>query len=128
AGKFLALTAWTVAACFLVFAILWPVLTGARPLFGRHRFRTGGEQEQAMIAYRAGITAYYSEDYREAERKFREALAHNPHSADANNMLAYALAEQGKLDDALSCSQVAMHDSNNSPIIVDTVAEMYERR
>src|SRR5205823_6245976 len=67
-------------------------------------------------------------DYPRSESLIRRALQQRPVWPQANNMLAYALAEQGKLDEALKTGITAMHQAPEDGNIIDTVAEMCQRR
>jgi tetratricopeptide (TPR) repeat protein len=113
--------------------MLWPVLSGSRPLWrteeARFRRSPGVPLPAAgFSAFDSGNYLYSMGDYAGAETQFRAALRQFPRWADAYNMLAYALAEQGKLDEALETARIAHYLAPRSGYITDTVAEMHERR
>jgi len=74
-------------------------------------------------------TRLYSQgQHASAERLLRSSLAMDPSSAAARNMLAYALAGQGRLDEALEAAREAVRLSPRDGSILDTLAEMHQRR
>lgn len=113
--------------------MLWPVLSGSRPLWRTEEthFRRGPGVPLPVAGFSAfdsGNYLYSMGDYVGAEAQFRAALRQFPRWADAYNMLAYALAEQEKLDEALETARIAHYLAPRSGYITDTVAEMHERR
>lgn len=106
--------------------VLWPVVSGARPL----RTARGPAPHGGYISeeYETAMRAYWYRDYRAAEAGFRAVLRSRPAAVDAANLLAYALAEQGKLDEALAMARAAMERAPANGTIIDTVGEMHERR
>jgi len=111
--------------------MLWPVISGSRPIIAQS---TGGRRGLSFVSdsrfqtYQQGISEYYAGRFAEAEKSFRRAEKENPGSAEILNMLAYSLAEQGKMDDALDTANSALKLAPLSGNIIDTVAEMHERR
>lgn len=117
------------AGAFVV--MLWPVLSGSRPLWRteeRRGWRGSDPPHAGFSTFDRGIYLYYQGDYAGAEAQFRAALREFPRWADAYNMLAYALAEQGKLAEALVTAHRAHALAPGSGYITDTVAEMHERQ
>lgn len=110
--------------------MLIPVLTGRRPARAQNRFNRFPPLalSQAQGGYQAGVSYYQRGEYKSAEREFEAVLKTVPNNAEAYNMLAYACAEQGKLDDALRWSKQALSLSPRAGHIMDTVAEMYQRK
>ncbi len=104
-------------------AAIWPAI-------GHSNFerRGAGQYPASVRSFDAGQSRYIEHDYIGAESEFRKALEFRPMWPQANNMLAYALADQGKLDAALETAIKAMNQGPNEGYIIDTVAEMYQRR
>lgn len=67
-----------------------------------------GQQADFGAALAAGKTALDSGNYAEAETRFREAVAVEPGSADAQFGLGNALVRQGKLEDAEAAYQAVL--------------------
>jgi tetratricopeptide (TPR) repeat protein len=57
-----------------------------------------------------------------------QATRESSHDPEALNLLAYAQAEQNKLDQALATAEAALKAARGSANIIDTVGEMHERR
>ena len=111
--------------------MLWPVISGSRPLlaqFGGGRKGIFADSETVLTPYQKGVSQYGMGQFVEAEKTFREAHKATPKDAEIVNMLAYSLAEQGKMDAALETANEALKLEPGSGNITDTVAEMYERR
>lgn len=124
-------TAW-MGMLLVVVVMLWPVLSGSRPIRWPSRPDVRGPGSAFPFlsrgAFERGWAAYERGDFPTAESHFRTEIRDNPYSAEAYNMLAYALAEQGKLDAALGAAQEALKHAPDAGYILDTVAEMHERR
>jgi hypothetical protein len=118
----------------VVIVMFWPVISGARPLWQRPRQRGPSSTQPRSVmpapigAFSEGWDLYRQGSYQEAEVKFRQAAMARTEDPEPLNMLAYALAEQNKLDEALKTAQEALSLAPDSGNIIDTVAEMYERR
>lgn len=102
--------------------MLRPALTGARSP-GRR-----GDARPVVTVFDTGLNLYRAGNYRESESAFVQAAKQFPNDAEIPNMLTYAMAEQGKLDDALRTALKALTMAPASGEIIDTVAEMHERR
>jgi hypothetical protein len=102
----------------------------ARPFSGPASFnlRANNRQPDFSVAYQNGVTLYARGDFLDAERELRKAVNERPTYADAYNELTYALADQYKLDEALATARKALSLAPNSGDILDTVAEMHQRR
>lgn len=124
---------WTAAAIWICIAgiglaVVWPVVTGRAGL-GEQRFRRGGRMaDRPSDFYDRGESYYRAQNYPAAEIEFRRAVTQNPYNSEAYNMLAYALADQGKLDEALKEARTATSLEPKQGFIIDTLAEMHERR
>jgi len=119
--------AWTGMIAVAV-VMLWPVLSGSKPLRLPRWTQTPPFGGRTEATFERGWSAYRRGEFQTAESLFRDAIRENPRSAEAHNMLAYALAEQGKLDPALEAAHKALDLAPDAGYIMDTVAEMYERR
>ena len=86
-----------------------------------NRYAASQLMNRARSRYRYG-------DARGAEQDLREILGRYPSWPDAHNLLAYALADQDKLVEALKEAQMALAMRPSDGNILDTVAEMHERR
>ncbi len=64
----------------------------------------------------------------QAEVFYREALERNPLSAEAMNNLAWAMLQAGRTDAALSRAQQAASLLPDSPVVLDTLAEVHLAR
>jgi tetratricopeptide (TPR) repeat protein len=104
----------------------WPSLRSAgRPLPpGMFRFSRGGSWEGP---YERGSYLYRIGEFRQAEKEFRRSLELLPANPEALNMLAYALAEQKRVEEALKVALKALDRAPNRWMIIDTVAEMHQR-
>ena len=121
--------AWGVMAA-LVIAAMWPGRSSsARPDSQRRvaRLFSGSQTERGSLFAR-GVALYRGGDFVSAEAEFRKVLDQNPEDSDSLNMLAYALAEQQKLDDAMRTARKALAAAPRNWMIIDTVAEMHQRR
>lgn len=129
------LTAGLVGAGLLcvLLAMTWPVLSGSKrlrlpslsvPEFSRGR----GSRIPLYNSYNAGIDAYYRGDYAEAAKLFQQASDASPGDPDSQNMLAYALAGQNRMEEALKAAMEAHRRAPRAGYIMDTVGEMYELR
>jgi hypothetical protein len=114
--------------------MFWPIISGARPLW-RYPRRGGVAEAQSrgvmptpVGGFRQGLDLYQEGRYQEAEDKFRQAAKARTKDPEPLNMLAYALAAQNRMDEALQTAKEAMALAPDSGIIIDTVAEMHERR
>jgi tetratricopeptide (TPR) repeat protein len=85
-------------------------------------------RNEAFGRYEQGNRYFRQGKYGESEREYRFALKISPGQPDFLNMLAYAVAEQGRLDDALETAKAALKAAPDNWMIIDTVAEMYQRR
>lgn len=123
---------WTVM--FGVVAVmLWPILSGARPLIRPAPpwvdYSNKGRKVERVFS--AGYDLYQQKRYKEAEAAFRQMAEENPEQegkANALNMLAYSLAAQHRMDEALKTARLALQHSPDSGNILDTVGEMHELR
>ena len=124
---------WIARVFWTVFALAAIVII--RPLFSM-KFRSTAplvvsSATEAVGIYREGSRLLHEEKYLDAEKKFLEAIRLNPSGiagADSYNDLAYALAEQHRLDEALNQAEKALSLAPGSGNIQDTVAEMHERK
>ena len=97
-------------------------------------FRTGGMmgggQRVAVPtgSYALGVQQYGQKQYSAAEKSLRAAIKQNPKDAQSLNMLAYALIEQKKSDEALKTAKLALQYAPGDGTIMDTVGEMHQRR
>jgi hypothetical protein len=105
--------------------MLAPVLSGSKPLLARpvHPYSASPQP-----SYQAGLDLFWSGRFADAESTLRRALREQPSNAEIANMLAYAQAEQHKMDDALKTAKQALALAPESGNILDTVGEMHERR
>jgi hypothetical protein len=129
-ARILTWSTW-MAMMAVILVMLWPTLNGSRPirLIDWNRNWNNSYQEPAAISqYRNGLTAYYRNDFEQAERLIRKALEDRPHNAAMMNMLAYAQAGRNKLDEALNTARNALAADPKNGNIADTVAEMLQRR
>jgi tetratricopeptide (TPR) repeat protein len=111
--------------------MLWPVISGSRPLISQSGSGRRGLftiSDASSVGYDQGVRQYQVGDYVQAEKTLRAAQKESPHDAEIVNMLAYSLAEQGRLDEALETANRALKLAPISGNIIDTVAEMHERR
>ncbi len=117
--------------------MLWPVISGSRPLIdvgrGMRKGTVGAPGAAASLdprqaLFQDGLGFFWAGRYVESEERLRYALRESPGNTEALNMLAYALAEQGKMDEALATAQRSLALAPSSGNILDTVAEMHERR
>lgn len=113
----------TVAALGALSAVLWPAVQRAR----RPPVRVPIEAAY-HLDYQRALVAFEMRNYEVAERLLRRSLRANPPPPNARNLLAYALAEQGRLDEALVEAYGALRAAPDASFILDTVAEMHERR
>lgn len=91
----------------------------ARP--DMNRYAAAQLMNRARSRYRYG-------DARGAEHDLREILSRYPSWPDAHNLMAYALADQDRLAEALKEAQMALAMRPSDGNILDTVGEMHERR
>src|SRR5262249_11784342 len=99
-----------------------------RPTRRSDPFNSSGFSGNRVNPYALGVMSYSQRQYKSAETWLRRAVASNPSDFNAYNQLAYALAQQNKLDQALVAAQTALRLSPNSGNILDTVGEMYQRK
>lgn len=71
-----------------------------------------------------GNTAYARADFIAAERAYRDILERDPERADIWNNLAYALAEQGRLDTAMDAIRRALELEPANPNFTDSLIEL----
>ncbi len=71
-----------------------------------------------------GNTAYARGDYIAAERAYRAILERDPERADIWNNLAYALAEQGRLETAMDSIRRALELEPANPNLADSLIEL----
>jgi tetratricopeptide (TPR) repeat protein len=129
------LTAGLVATGLLcvLLAMTWPVLNGTKKLrlpslAIPDSTRGRGSRVPIYHPYRVGVEAYYRGDYAEAEKLFRQASDASPGDPDPQNMLAYALAGQNRMEEALKAAMEAHRRAPAAGYIMDTVGEMHELR
>lgn len=81
---------------------------------------------QSFVAYIGlGNARYALSEWSQAERAYRTAIAISPGTASAWNNLAYALAKQGRRDEAIDAARKAMVLGDaNAEIYRDTLKEM----
>lgn len=79
-------------------------------------------------SYNEGVNLFWGGKFAAAEQMFTQATREAPGDPEIMNMLAYAQAEQRKLDQALGTAQEALKAAPGSANIIDTVGEMHERR
>jgi tetratricopeptide (TPR) repeat protein len=91
-------------------------------------FGPRGIAPPALDFYRAGLNQYNARMFKDAEQAFARGVKDTPAAEQIWNMLAYAQAEQGKLGPALKSAQKAVSLAPEQGYIVDTLAEMHERR
>jgi Tfp pilus assembly protein PilF len=121
--------AWSVWAGMLaVFAtVAWTASHRQNRPFRTAAF-TSYPRGGSHFPYQHGTALYLDGDFKGAERELRRAIKEVPVFPDAYNELAYALADQNKLSDAMEAARTALSQSPNSGNILDTVAEMHQRR
>ncbi len=121
------LIGWGATAC-LATALVAPIAGVVVPEMLADPPGARAARAQARESYRQGIARYWFRDYRGAAAVLREAARTGDDAANALNMLAYAYAEQGRLDEALATARQALREAPLDPNIIDTVGEMHERR
>ena len=109
----------------LMTTMFWPILNGSRPLF---RGASATSEDSGVTPFQAATDSYNAGDFAQAEKHFEEAARRHPNEARVFNMLAYARIEQDKKDAALAAAKEAVRLAPMSGYIVDTLAEMHERR
>src|SRR5262249_12659378 len=115
--------AWTGMLTVAVLMLI-PVIREGRS------FRPFGQRGSMTGVYRwygNGNERDFRGEFRGAEEAFRQAIANRPNNPLAYNMLAYSLADQKKLKEALVASEKAMSLARDNGMIIDTVAEMHQR-
>ena len=121
--------AWGVMLC-LAIILVWPARSAPRrrsvaatslPLAMRRDDGAGSHSRRAQALY-------FQRQFKESEKEYRRALELAPGTPEYLNMLAYALAEQNKLQQALQVAQKALKAAPQDWMIIDTVAEMHQRR
>ncbi len=105
-------------------SILWPTANG------KQRAPLQWEPAWGTAPSHFGNARYFYSigNFEASERELRQALDRHPDSAEIYNLLAYALVEQHKLDDALAAGIQALKLAPNDGDILDTVGEMHQRR
>ncbi len=88
----------------------------------------GGFNMMGMSNAQRGVQAYGMKNYATAELYLKRAVKENPGDVQSFNMLAYALADQKKLDQALQAAQKALALAPSDGNILDSVGEMYQRK
>lgn len=116
------------AGMIAVLAIVVWTATHRSPRLGGQGSFLGRQRPSLLNDYQRGIELYGQKDFKGAEEALKRAIAKVPFFPDAYNELAYALADQGKLNDAMVTAKKALEQSPNSGDILDTVAEMHQRR
>ena len=76
------------------------------------------------LHHELGMTYLMIRDWDNAAVELREAIRHNPSSADAHSGLGYALEKQGDLADALKEYRVATHLDPNDQSYEDHYVEV----
>ncbi len=112
---------WCCAAVILV-GQFWP--SGDRPQAGF----AAGPIDPVRARFDHAVTLYFNSQFRQAEEELRKVLAQRGDMVEAYNMLAYTLADQQRLDEALAAAEQALRRAQWEPNILDTVAEMHQRR
>ena len=120
---------------------MWGVMAGLAMLLvwaNRPVIGAAGGQTRTRLSFPAqplwqshfdrGLFEYRSRRFEEAEKEFRKGLAASKDNAELLNMLAYAQAEQDRLSEALRTARLALEKAPDNWMIVDTVAEMHQRR
>lgn len=120
------------AGVLAVFTLMfWPVLSGRRPfrpVWASEYAGRGRQTSHDFALFAQGYQVYRDGDFVKAEALFRDAMLAGYPPANGYNMLAYALAGQKKLDDALLTAFKALSYAPQDGGIIDTVGEMYEIR
>jgi hypothetical protein len=98
------------------------VQTGSTRAFTQPRFPPGA------ASFQSGLNLFWAGRFAASEAMFTQAAREAPNDPDILNMLAYAQAEQNKLDRALGTAHEALKAAPGSANIIDTVGEMHERR
>ncbi len=121
--------AWGVMLC-LAALLVWPARSKprARPAAAPSMPPLMRRYDGAGSHSRRAQALYFQRQFKEAEKEYRRALELAPGTPDYLNMLAYALAEQNKLQEALQVAQMALKAAPQDWMIIDTVAEMHQRR
>jgi tetratricopeptide (TPR) repeat protein len=111
-----------------------PLLEAAAALERVQRYEEAAEAYTAIsarwplnVAARMGLgnTRYAMGDYAGAERAYLEAIGKDSQSAAAWNNLAYALAAQGRRDEALGAVEKALlYDADNRSVYEDSLREL----
>ncbi len=87
----------------------------------------GGSRFGGTGWFSAGIDRYYRGDFAGAEEALRKSIDRRPNDPQVYNMLAYAEAEQNRLQEALKAAEKAVSLAPRDGNIIDTVAEMHQR-
>jgi Tfp pilus assembly protein PilF len=116
-----------VSLASLALVMLVPVLTGKARL-ALPSFQAGAAENGPPNNHQLGREHYNAGRFSEAEAQLRLATKTSMFKADAWNLLAYTLAQQKRLDEALQAAMTAHRLAPNSSMIADTVAEMHQRR
>lgn len=114
-----------------------PVLKAAAGLERVQRYTEAAKAYAAIsarwpqsVAARLGLgnTLYAAGDYRGAERAYLEAIGNDAKAAAAWNNLAYALAAQGRREEALSAVEKAvLFGAENRSLYEDSLRELSSR-
>lgn len=122
--------AW--ASVIGVFAVMfWPILSGKRPFRSAWAVPTitGTRQiPQSEIKFSDAVVLYRQNRFVEAEQLLQESIEQGKDRSEAFNMIAYCLAGQKRMDEALKTAKRALSYSPESGNIIDTVGEMHELR
>jgi hypothetical protein len=124
ASRFVALLLW--GGLLVVSGIMLKPLFSAKPPTGLLL----AQPRSALFApsFSQGQMLFRDGRFAEAEAMFGQATRESPRDSESLNMLAYAQAEQNKLDQALNTAHEALKAAPGSANIIDTVGEMHERR
>jgi Tfp pilus assembly protein PilF len=131
--RLITVVAWS-GILAVILTMLWPVLSGSKRITFSHLRRPPTRSTQVPSGffgfppgpYQQGMIAYERREFDRAERIFRNLLPQDP--ANSYNMLAYVYAGRGDLNKALEYARKASQTAPKAGYIVDTVAEMHQRR
>lgn len=126
-GRYAAVSAVWISLLSVVVVMLWPTLRQPSMLLASWS-RTDTTDVDGRQMADLGLQQYWHGRLRDSENTLRRTVQLYPRDSDSWNTLAYVLADQGKLNDALDAAEQAHKVDPLSGNIMDSVGEMHERR
>ncbi|HSV73581.1 MAG TPA: tetratricopeptide repeat protein [Chthonomonadales bacterium] len=113
----------TLAALGALSAVLWPALQRSSQLPARAPLQAAHQGH-----FQRALNAYELRDFRQAERLLRQAVHADPQQSHVRIMLAYALAEQDRLDEALAEVLILVRAAPGAASALSAAADAHVRR